>query len=121
MRSAGLTLALGVLTLSLACSGEKPASAPVATAGASVDPATAGSVTATVTFEGDVPKAEPITITGDPKCVSENGAPQIPNEQIVVGNNHALQNVFVYVKDGLNNYVFPLPTQPVVLDQDKCR
>jgi hypothetical protein len=41
-----------------------------------------------------------ITLTGDPKCVSRNGAPQRADERIVVGENQALQNVFVYVKDG---------------------
>ena len=60
-------------------------------------------------------------LTGDPKCVSENGAPQRASESIVVGDNQALQNVFVYVKDGLGNFAFPVPSQPVVLNQDKCR
>ena len=29
--------------------------------------------------------------------------------------------MFVYVKDGLGSFGFPIPTEPVVLDQDKCR
>ena len=29
--------------------------------------------------------------------------------------------MFVYVKDGLGAFGFPVPTEPVVLDQDKCR
>jgi len=40
---------------------------------------------------------------------------------VVIGENQALQNVFVYVKDGLGGYGFPIPNGPVVLDQDKCR
>ena len=43
------------------------------------------------------------------------------SESIVVGNGQALQNVFVYVKDGLGKYAFPIPAEPVVLDQQKCR
>ena len=49
------------------------------------------------------------------------GAPQRASETLIVGDNKAIQNVFVYVKDGLNSFVFPIPSQPVVLDQDKCR
>lgn len=108
------------LAIALACGGDStpPAAAPV---GPAVDPATAGIITATVTFAGTPPAPDIITITGDPKCVSEQGAPQRPNEIIVVGENQALQNVFVYVKDGLGSFGFSIPNEPVVLDQDKCR
>ena len=36
-------------------------------------------------------------------------------------NNGGLENVFVYVKDGLGNYYFDTPTEPVTLDQKGCR
>ena len=120
MRSLGLTVAAGFLASSLAC-GSNSAPAPAAPGGPAVDPATAGIITATVKFDGPVPAAEMITITGDPKCVSENGGPQRASETIVVGTNQALENVFVYVKDGLGSFGFPIPTEPIVLDQDKCR
>jgi hypothetical protein len=42
------------LAMAAACGGEK-AAPPPAPAGPSVDPATAGTVTAVVTFEGTVP------------------------------------------------------------------
>lgn len=119
MRQFGSVLTAGLLAFSLACGGSS--APPPAPAGPAVDPATAGTITTTVTFEGAVPAAELITITGDPKCVSENGAPQRPAETIVVGDNQALQNVFVYVKEGLGSFGFPIPSDPVVLDQDKCR
>ena len=45
----------------------------------------------------------------------------VPTNRWCVGENQALQNVFVYVKDGLGAFGFPVPTEPVVLDQDKCR
>lgn len=121
MRRWLLALSFGILTVSLACGGEKAAPPPAIPAGPAVDPATAGTVTATVKFEGAVPAPEMIVLTGDPKCVSENGAPQRASESIVVGDNQALQNVFVYVKDGLGNFAFPVPSQPVVLNQEKCR
>ena len=81
-----------------------PMAAPPPAASPAVDAATAGIVTATVTFEGEAPVPDMITITGDPKCVSENGGPQRAEEKIVVGQNQSLQNVFVYVKDGLAGF-----------------
>jgi hypothetical protein len=121
MRSFRFAAPVLLLAISVACGGEKPAPAPAAPAGPSVDPATAGTVTATVKFEGAAPAPEMITLTGDPKCVERNGGPQRAEEHIVIGDNQALQNVFVYVKDGLGSFGFPVPTEPVVLDQDKCR
>jgi plastocyanin len=86
-----------------------------------VDPATAGTVTASVRFEGTPPAPAMMRLDGDPKCVTENGGSERADESIVVGQNQALQNVFVYVKDGLGAFGFPVPAEPVVLDQDKCR
>ena len=120
MRSLGLVASAAFLSISVACGGSK-APAPSAPAGPAVDPATATTITATVKFEGQPPEPAMITLTGDPKCVTENGGPQRAEERIVVGENQALQNVFVYVKDGLGNFAFPIPSEPVVLDQDKCR
>ena len=120
MRSFSLAGTAWLLAISLACGGNS-APPPAAPAGPSVDPATAGTITATVKFEGTPPAPEMITITGDPKCASEQGANQRPDETLVVGENQALQNVFVYVKDGLGSFAFPIPSEPVVLDQDKCR
>ena len=121
MRLFGVGGSIGLLLISLACGGGSSTPPPAAPAGPSVDAATAGTITAIVKFEGTPPAAEMITITGDPKCVTEHGAPKQPNETLVVGENQALQNVFVYVKDGLGSFGFPIPTAPVVLDQDKCR
>jgi plastocyanin len=42
------------------------------------------------------------------------------DETVMVGSGGALQNVFVYVKDGLGNLRFPVPARPIVLDQKGC-
>ena len=42
------------------------------------------------------------------------------DETVLVGEGGALQNVFVYVKDGLGDLKFPVPSTPVVLDQKGC-
>jgi plastocyanin len=112
---------VAVLALSTACGGGNTARARRAPAAAAVDPATAATVTAIVRFEGPVPAPAMMRLDGDPKCVSENGARDRADESLVVGDNQALQNVFVYVKEGVGAHGSPIPNQPVVLDQDKCR
>ncbi|HEX4912367.1 MAG TPA: carboxypeptidase regulatory-like domain-containing protein [Vicinamibacterales bacterium] len=113
-------VAVCLLAISAACGGNSTP-APAATAAPAVDPATAGTVTAIVKFDGAVPVPAMQRLEGDPKCVTENGAPERADESLMVGSDQALQNVFVYVKAGLNAYGFPVPAEPVVLDQDKCR
>ncbi|MFA5910740.1 MAG: hypothetical protein WC815_18325 [Vicinamibacterales bacterium] len=115
-----LILCLGLLAGSLAC-GTAPPAQPPAPAAPSVDPATAGSITAAVVFEGAPPPVQMIRLDGDPRCVTANGAGERPNELIVLGAGQALQNVFIYVKDGMTGHTFPIPAEPVMLDQDKCR
>ena len=120
MPSARLFTGLVLLAGSLACGGSKPAPPPAAT-GPAVDPATAGAVSVMVSFEGVPPAPAMMRLDGDPKCVAENGAGERADESILLGDGSALQNVFVYVKDGLTGHSFPIPTEPVLLDQDKCR
>ena len=89
-----------------------PAAAPAATP---IDPATAATVSGTVKYDGTAPKAAKIDMSQDPACQGGNTAENV----VVVGGN--LENVFVYVKDGLGNRTFDVPTQPVTLDQSGCR
>ena len=91
-------------------------SAPIANP---VDPATAGNVTGKVTFEGTPPRPVTLRMDSDPNCV-QPGA-NTSDGPVLVGEGGALQNVFVYVKDGLGNLKFPVPSTPVVLDQKGCR
>jgi hypothetical protein len=86
-----------------------------------VNPDSLGRVTGSIVVDGDVPPAGMIRLEGDPKCVTLAGANQRPAEYVVVGNGNALQNVFVYVKDGLTSRMYPVPQEPVVLDQQQCR
>jgi plastocyanin len=80
------------------------------------DPATAGSISGSISFKGAPPKTPSIDMTQDPGCPPQ---PQ-PSETVVV-NNGKLANVFVYVKDGLPQGRFTVPPEPAVLDQKGCR
>ena len=54
----------------------------------------------------------------DPLCMPEGPS---TSEVVVVGPGNGLQNVFVYVKDGLGDRKFPAPSTPVELDQKGCK
>ncbi len=109
-------ISLGMLA---GCSQSQPPveqPAPKA-ANITVDAATAGSIIGTVSFVGTAPKMKPLDMTQDPGCPTQ---PQ-PAEVVVLNGSNKLANVFVYVKEGLPQGTFAVPTEPVVLDQKGCR
>src|SRR4029453_12059627 len=88
-------------------------SAPAATAGAlKADTTVAGTVKGVVNFEGTAPKNEAIKQKGDPVCAKQNKEPQFQETSLVTDDGKTLGKVFVYVKDGLGNYIFDTPTTP---------
>src|SRR5580765_2348975 len=118
-------LALGVMIAAsiAACGGggSSSSSAPAASApaGQKVDPATAGDITGVVTLTGMAPANQPIRMSAEPYCEKANTTPQFQETFMVADGK--LANVFVYVKDGLGNYVFDPPSGPVQIDQKNCR
>jgi hypothetical protein len=114
-----------VLLITAACAGnvEQPAapaatSAPAATAKPTDTADGPGVITGTAIFQGTAPKPRPLNTDADPLCKPEPGATL---ETLLVGKNNGLQNVFVYVKDGLGSRTYPVPSEPVMLDQKGCR
>jgi plastocyanin len=110
-----------VASAASACGGSEPA-APARTPPPNalrVDAAKAGTVSGRVLFDGPVPQSPPIKMSADPACLrmNRNGA----TFETFVVNDGGLDNVFVYVKDGLGNYYFDTPTEAVTLDQQGCR
>jgi Carboxypeptidase regulatory-like domain len=96
-------------------SKENEPAAPVA----AVDPSTVGSISGRVTLTGTPPAFKPIDMSASPACVQANQSPVVP-PLVVTGKNGALANVVVYVKDGLGNYRFDAPKDPVILSQKNC-
>ena len=107
---------LALLSAGCSRSEEAPPAPPVVSN--PVDPATAGAVTGTITFAGTAPAPQPIVMDSDPYCEKQ---PANKTETVLVGDGAALQNVFVYIKDGLGARAFPVPAAAVVLDQKGCR
>jgi plastocyanin len=119
--------ACAAAALVIACGGgnqnQQPASVPASSGAAApatpaVDAATAATITGKVKFEGTAPAPQPIKLSSDPYCQKAN--PGLTNETEIVGKDGSVENVFVYVKDGLGNRTFPTPSEPVVLDQKGC-
>ena len=67
------------------------------------------------------PKNAAIKMNADPKCLTFNKTPQFQETYEVGSDGKSLANVFVYVKDGLGNYVYDTPTEPAKIDQQDCR
>ena len=108
----------GSETSSTSATPSSPAAAP---AGQKVDTANAGKVTGTVSLDGTAPKNEAIKMNADPVCLREAKGPQMQETYMVGSDGKSLANVFVYVKDGLGNYVYDTPTEPAKIDQKECR
>jgi plastocyanin len=112
----------GLLTamLGAACGGgateESSAPAPAAPVTNPVDPNTVGAITGVVTLQGTPPPNPSINMSSDPYCMTF-GAATMP---VFVVSDGGLENVFVYVKEGLGTLKFPAPATPVVLDQKGC-
>lgn len=113
-------VALAVAAQVAACGrSEPPAAATPAPDAKRVDAATAGTIAGRVAFEGTVPPSPALRVDADPACAAQH--PNGLSAETLVVNSGGLENVFVYVKDGLGGYYFDTPTEPVTLDQKGCR
>jgi hypothetical protein len=119
-------LATALALVIVGCGGNKkdessstPAPAAAPSSGKTVDQATAGSVTGTVTLDGKAPAAKPINMSAEPYCQKAHTSPVVPPE-VVEGDKGQLANVVIFVKDGLGDYVFQTPTAVAQLNQQGC-
>ena len=84
-----------------------------------VDAATAGHVSAMVTFSGTAPMMAEIDMASEATCAAKHTSTPM-EESFLAGAGGGLANVFVYVKEGLESLQFPTPANAVLLDQDGC-
>lgn len=110
--SIGLALALGIVLWVTQYANAAGSPAP--------DTATGNAtVKGTVKFEGVVPAQKPINMAADPSCAKQHGTSVLTQEVMTDSNGH-LQNVIVFVSEGLGDRKFDPPTEPVVIDQKGC-
>ena len=58
---------------------------------------------------------------GNDKFCSDSHPNGLFTENVLVGPGGGLQNVFVWIKSGLEGWRFPIPKTPVIIDQVECR
>lgn len=87
--------------------------------GADANAAGSASVSGVVRLDGPVPKPGQIPIVGDPYCTKAHPTP-MASEDIVADTKGDLQNVVVFVSDGLTEQNFALPQQAVQIEQKGC-
>jgi len=102
-----------VLALSMAATQALRAGSPPDAAANSAD------VNGTVKLEGTAPKLTHINMSADPACAkSHPGGATV--QDITADANGGLENVVVFVADGLADKTFDPPSQPAVMEQKGC-
>src|SRR5271157_5141563 len=87
--------------------------------GATPNTAGAANVKGIVKFEGTVPKPKLISMSADPSCAKQHSSPVFAQE-VMTDSKGNLQDVVVFVSEGLGDRTFDAPTQPVVVEQKGC-
>ena len=102
-----------------ACGGPSSSSSGPPPGATRVDESRAGRIVGRVVFDGQPPPNPPIAMAADPECMRQN--PEGASFETIITKDGGLENVFVYIKDGLGSYYFDVPAEPVKLDQKACR
>ena len=107
---------LSFLALTLALSISAPHGAR---AGGPAAPTTGATVRGVVRFDGKAPVAKTISMAADPVCAKQHATP-VMSQEIMADSKGDLQNVIVFVSEGLGDRTFDPPSQPVVVEQKGC-
>jgi len=102
--------------LALSCHSADSSSAGSATRAVSAAPGLTGNarITGSIFFHGPVPAFR------EPSAPFPECGARTPQDPLHVSTDGRVANVFVYVKDGLPPGEYPLPAEPVLLDQKAC-
>jgi plastocyanin len=90
-----------------------------AKAGGPVPTTTGATVRGIVRFDGKLPAAKTISMAADPVCAKQHASP-VTLQEIMADSKGGLQNVVVFVSDGLGDRKFDSPSEPVVVEQKGC-
>jgi plastocyanin len=112
MKTRGL-ISITALILAICISSRQPVNAGSTTA-------PSGSIVrGTVKFEGPAPKPKPINMAADPSCAKQHPSPVL-SQELMTDTKGDLQNLVVFVSDGLGDRTFDPPTQAVEMKQKGC-
>jgi len=108
-----------VLLVALGCSKQEKV-APLTEDNAPPDDA-CGAVSGKVVHTGPAPVLEKLGVETNPECSAHYQGQTAFQENVVVGPEGGLGNVFVYVKSGLDpKWKFPTPKTEVKIANEKC-
>src|SRR5580700_5652702 len=90
--------------------------------GNSVSAAAEGKITGTIKLDGTAPRQRPIDMSKEPTCAKIHESNPVHMENVVAGTNGALQNVVVYISEGLTgNEASAVSSQTPAWDQRGCQ
>ncbi|MGA8538389.1 MAG: carboxypeptidase regulatory-like domain-containing protein [Terriglobales bacterium] len=80
-----------------------------------------GKITGTVKLDGTAPHMRGIDMSKDPYCVKAHANDPAHSQNVVVGSGGGLENVVLYISEGLSGSELSMkPTQVPVFDQKGC-
>jgi len=86
-----------------------------------VNAAGEGKITGTVKLDGTAPHMKGIDMSKDPYCAKLHASDPAHLETVVVGSGGGLQNVVLYISEGLTaGALAGVPTEEPVFDQKNC-
>lgn len=87
----------------------------------SLNAAAQGSITGSVKLNGTAPHMRGIDMSKDPYCASQHTNSPVKMETVVVGQGNGLENVVLYISEGLPANLASTPAKEVpVFDQKGC-
>jgi hypothetical protein len=97
------------------------AAVAIAFIGQRVKAAGEGSITGTVKLDGTAPHMKGIDMSKDPYCVAQHKDNPGKMENVIVGANGGLQNVVLYISEGLSAAAASaVPSEEPTFDQKGC-
>jgi len=118
-QSAWLPTALLIAAIAAGCGGESTQNNATNKPLLKFDPATAGTISGTVIFQGTPPPPTPADMGAEAACHTIHVDDPRLTQDVVV-NDGKLANAFIYISEGVNGQYQP-PADSVVLDQRGCR
>ncbi|MFN7929637.1 MAG: carboxypeptidase regulatory-like domain-containing protein [Blastocatellia bacterium] len=119
MRCFWIGLAGSLLFAACSRAPQQSANAPAPSPMFQVDPKTVGTISGKILFTGKKLPGKKVNMDEDPQCAKLHPTP-VSDDSLAANNNGTLANVFVYIKQGLEDKTFAPSSDTVLIDQKGC-
>jgi hypothetical protein len=79
-----------------------------------------GTIRGKIVFGGGPARPPLISMAKDPNCLKINAGKKIFDDTLITAAGNTVQNVFIYIKSGLQRTSYPAPSQSLQLEQKGC-